>query len=603
MFIEQAQAISDEFRIADHREIDEWCTAHVKMGSWSPRQGDFEPDPWMIEPLRVLRARTVHILTLVAATGGGKSTIAEMFLLWLIENSPGFTAWFCHDIEARKKFAETRIGPMLRSCQRIRRFFPANSDHARTLSILFPHMSFVMEVAIESHAQSMHVCNAILDETWLYAPGMLQQIRKRTNKFAHRRKIIELSTGSILGDETDESFRIGTAREWQLQCPACQQRHVPIWKPAQAGAIGGVIWDQGARRSDDTWSHRRVAESVRYQCPLCGAELTPDKKTSLKMNAGGAYTSANPDAEPGHESMHWDSLTSDFDQLPTVAVEFIQATEALKRGSTELLQEWEQKRMARAWEDRPPTQEIVQIESDYALGSTWIEETNRFMVVDVQADHFWVLIRMFSDDGRSRLWDYRRVDSWGAVRDHQVKSKVEDSKVAVDSTHFTDVVWTECCRYDWSAITGMKAPKGFRRDLGDGRYIDEPAQPAQGRGVPMREAKGSSVSSCFRLLVSEVMTASILLRCRAGEVPGWSTPRPLPEDYHAQMKARVLRPKRHPLTGQFVWEWVTVGRCGEHAWDCERYCLAMAHMGGLLMPVYVDDEPKETNDAKSNRAS
>ena len=40
-----------------------------------------------------------------------------------------------------------------------------------------------------------------------------------------------------------------------------------------------------------------------------------------------------------------------------------------------------------------------------------------------------------------------------------------------------------------------------------------------------------------------------------------------------------------------MWEWRTIGKCGEHLWDCERYQLAAAQLAGLLAPVVIATTP------------
>ena len=47
-------------------------------------------------------------------------------------------------------------------------------------------------------------------------------------------------------------------------------------------------------------------------------------------------------------------------------------------------------------------------------------------------------------------------------------------------------------------------------------------------------------------------------------------------------RARVRRARQQERTGQTIWEWVTVGRSGEHLWDCERFQIAAAYLGEIL---------------------
>jgi hypothetical protein len=78
------------------------------------------------------------------------------------------------------------------------------------------------------------------------------------------------------------------------------------------------------------------------------------------------------------------------------------------------------------------------------------------------------------------------------------------------------------------------------------------------------------------------MTADSMDLIRSGKAEGWTIARDTPEDHRRQIAARVRRTRPNPKTGQMQTEWITVGRDGEHLWDCERYQIAVAWQAGLI---------------------
>lgn len=577
------RSLADAFKAADTRQIWEWAADNVNVGSWSPWPGKFSVahTPWLMEPLRALRRQTCHRITIVAAAAGGKSTAGELFMAWCIRNDPGFFCWFSHVENTAKEFAETRLWPFLESVPEVKAIMPSGADRhkKRADGIIFPHMALLALPANETSAQSKHIRYAVFDEPWLYKPGILAQLHKRTTKFAHNRKILELSTGSILGDETDQAYKSGTRREWQFKCPSCDLLHAPIFSPPRLDEPGGVRWSPDCRVGGGAYDFQKVRETVYYECPGCRTHYRPSEENQHKLNRRGCYTAA---AESEHESFHWPAWVSDFRLLGDFAVEFLQAKAALKRGTTELLQEFTQKREAAAWDasviDAEPIRQVI---STYDMGDDWPEAEARFGTVDVQKHHLWFLVRDWKQGPESRLVAAQKVMTWDELRQLQLKYGIEDRFMFVDSSHFTELVYGQCCRWNWNALKGEKASAGFQVE-DDRGMLRVPVAASNSQGMPAQLPSDATVTACDLLRISEEMTAESLHLFRTGRAHGWTVPRNPPAEYLDQMAARVRRSKQHKTTGQTIWEWVTVGKCGEHLWDCERYQLAAAFLAGFL---------------------
>ncbi len=416
------------------------------------------------------------------------------------------------------------------------------------------------------------------------------QLHKRTTKFAHNRKILELSTGSVAGDETDQAYHGGSRRDWQFKCPVCWHLHVPFFSPERLDAPGGVRWAAECKKDSGVYDFDMVRKTVFYECPSCREQFKPTEENQHKLNAGGRYTGSDEIFE--HESCHWSALVSDFRLLGDFAVEFLQAKAALKRGSTELLQEFTQKRLAEAWDSsRIDAEPIRLVESTYDLGDPWTEAELRIMTVDVQKHHLWALIRDWKEGPESRLVWAGKIMTWDELRNKQVEHGIEDRFVFVDSSHFTELVYGQCCRFDWNAIKGEKAQSGFTVDI-DGMQYRVPVAASNSKGTPAQLPADAPFTACELFRVSEEMTAESLHLFRTGRANGWTVPRNPPAEYLEQMSARVRRSRQHKLTGQTVWEWVTIGKAGEHLWDCERYQLAAAFLANILEGKKL--EPKGT---------
>ena len=554
--------------------VSEWARANIVVGSWSSRTGRYEPDPWTIQPMDTLGIVGPRRMIIVAPAGGGKSTIGEVFVSWAIENAPGLTAWYTPTEKTTKEFAETRLMRFLSACPSLSRWFDSMPRHARRNEALhFPHMSLLALPANVSNAQSKHLRHLVMDETHEYDPGMVSMLEKRTREYRHNCTKLLISTGSEEGDQTDVAWHDGTKQRWQIVCPICGHVHVPKWE--------NVRWDPEAKR-EGIWDKRRVAESTHYTCPSCSAEIAANSANAIKINSisrGAGYTEPAADAVPRTWSFHWNCITSGFDNLGANAVDFINAMASARRGGVELMKDFTQKLLAEAWADKPPEISIAKPTNGYKLGEPVPDECLRLMAVDCQQTHFWAVVRSYSRT-TSRPIAVARLESRESVREFQIANRVADNGVLIDSGHFTDSVYTACCRYGWVATKGESVAGGYVIEK-DGVKLRAPCRVSESRPAPQFIEPGSVQPSCDLLLVSEELTSQVLDRCRSGKLDSWSVADDMPESYTAQMNARRRIMKRNTRDGSPEWEWRTFGKCGEHLWDCERVLLAAAYEAGV----------------------
>lgn len=451
-----ASIYSDGFRLPEKLEIDDWARRNIHIGSWSPWEGPFYPEktPWIIEPLRTLAARGPKAVMIAGPAAGGKSTIGEVFAAWAVNNAPGPLVWYAQDEDAAKEFAETRVQRFLESCELVRRWFPADRHQRRTQSILFPHMSLLIQAANIGNAQSKHIRHLIMDEPHLYKSGIFTALLSRTTRFSHNRTILGISTGSTEGDEFDLAWRSGTRQEWQFRCPECGENHVPHFDRQDGAQFGGVTWDQDAKKLDGTWDYKRVARSVRYECHKCGRAFEPSPANGYRLNEGGCYTLPATDAQPEWSSFHWNAVASDFSQLAGVVTMFLKAVAASKSGDLAPLKDFVQKKKAEAW--REDIQNQTRTELIVGASEPPLEDAAKFMAVDCQEvePYFWFGVREFDRAGNSRRVDFGSCNSFEELRATQLKHGIPDHFVGIDSGYRATDVYRECLRW------GRPIPRG-----------------------------------------------------------------------------------------------------------------------------------------------
>ena len=146
------------------------------------------------------------------------------------------------------------------------------------------------------------------------------------------------------------------------------------------------------------------------------------------------YVRTNLNASPENVGFHWNALCAmSWGRLAEL---YLRAKAAAKQGDLEPLRQFYQKRLALPWRDYLEDFKLEIMPSGYRLGETWDDEAAvskhgklltppfdadqvasplRFMTVDCQMDHFFVIVRGWSLDGSSRLVWRERVPTWDEV--------------------------------------------------------------------------------------------------------------------------------------------------------------------------------------------
>ena len=175
---------------------------------------------WLKQPFECITDPNIREITILGPAGSAKSLLGEIFIAWLIENAPGFTYYVWPTDDDGKDAMEDRILPMLENNEFLLKRLPVDRSKKRITKIIFSNMSLYSLGANERNAQSKRVKYLITEEPHTFEPGMLTQFRKRTEAVRNY-KILHLSTGSVLEDQTDETFKAGSQHEWHVACPKC----------------------------------------------------------------------------------------------------------------------------------------------------------------------------------------------------------------------------------------------------------------------------------------------------------------------------------------------------------------------------------------------
>ena len=552
-------------------DVVEWACKYVKLPQ-SARSPNFDiaSTPWLRWPMLQVADDDNKEVVVMAPVGSGKTTMLEGLLPWIIAEEPGPTLITMQTDDDARAWVDTRFHPSLKSNVKVSPLLPSgkNRGNFRKGEILFSHMPLHIGGANLANLQSKSIRWVYCDETWLWKDGMLEEARRRTHDRWNSRVVL-VSQGGFEGDQLDNAFNDALIHDYCFKCPNCDARQTYQWKQVKYDKI---------KTEADEWDWEAIGKTVFYECANEDCkEHFPDKvDIRRKLAASGDYVSRGNNAKPGRMAATYPAMCVWWIPWAKLVNEWITSQEERKRMNLAPMRQFVQKRLAQSWVE---PNEVVSLKGatdayrmkdEFFNGERWSEENFRFMCVDVQQDHFWVVIRAFSIEGKSRLLYEGKIDEWEGLRMLRERMKVPNRCVFVDRGYRPDTVALECKKSmtaddpnPWNCLLGEES-NGYATKVRKRRVIKPFSSIQRARttaGVYYKYVKFSN------LLAKDTLSA--LMR---GEGSGWQIPTDHSKEYLKQMQNEQ---KVEVSPGKWRYKvkkhWV-----GNHLWDCETMQIVAA---------------------------
>ncbi len=566
----------EAWRPPDRRPVWEWCEENIHSIPYSPMPGRFRVgnSPMLREVMEAIVSPRVRLVSIVASVQSSKSTGAELALCYIVANLPGPTLWLDQTDEDAKDQSEGRLQKLMEECPPVKALFPADKNKKRNATIHFANgmTLWVVGAHNKSNLQRRSIRWLIGDETWRWPQGHMAEAEARVTAFGWLGKCIFMSQGGFEGSDTHRKHATTDQREWEYTCPHCGKEQPFLW--------ANVHWASDCKDEAGEYDFPRVRESVRLVCEGCGHEFRDTDETRRRLNAAARFVRLNPKAAKENVGFHWNAIaTMSWGALAEL---YLRAKVAAKKGDTAPLIQFYQKRLGLPWNEFQESYKVEQSLSDYLLGESWIEETSiegiplRFLTVDVQKDHFYTVVRAWSDGGSSRLLACQKVFSWEALEELQHQFGIHASLVFIDAGFSTYDVYAKCAEHGWNALMGDRRTTYPHRTK-SGKLIQRYYSPC--RRISVGRGRTAAMYYWSNLSVKDA-----LARLRANtEGATWEIPRDAPSDYLDQMDSE----RRVMERGK--WRWVQVQSRANHYFDCEAMQVAAAFM---LKLVGVESSPE-----------
>ena len=571
----------------------EWLEQNVVL---TERESQSEPGrfstrnrPYVREPLECFRDKRVTDLTLCFGTQTAKTLTVMGGTAWKLCNDPMNTLWVMPNRDLAESFSTNRWLPFVEGCERLAAQKPRDRHLWKKLEQYFARatLNFVgsnSPANLASRPSGLLLMDEIdkFDLKSDREAGALQNAEERTKSFPYPLRV-KTSTPTKESGEIWREFLDGDQRFFYVPCPFCK---IPIrllwaqvrwWEHAE---------DESMTKGHDgrmAWDMDKVRRNTFYRCQECERKVLDQMKISMLRHEESRWKPHNTHALTGRRSYHLNSLYAPLKetQWGNLAVKWL-----LTKGSTTRRHAFINSTLAEVWNDEQaiddePINTLVFSEADLPTQRIPI------MTVDVQENHFWVVIRTWGHpDGpngqESWLLFAERVETQEELEKLQLDYIVDSKNVGLDMAHRPNKVAAMLVKNGWRGLWGSER-QGFIHNLENGYKLIREYSPVQFRDphlgtIHQNEANEKAM---FLYWSNDRIKDRLEVLRHATDPARWHVHANITKDYVHQMNSEIKTSKVSQKTGRLTFFYRQV-RKANHLRDCEAMQIVMALKNGIL---------------------
>lgn len=561
--------------------VSEWADANRYLDALTSA----EPGQWMTDRTPYLKGimdafvdPMVEEITIMASTQVGKTESMFNMLGFAIDQDPAPTLWVMPREPDARGISADRIEPMIKLSPALDLHVTENEDDITRLEIKLDRMVIYFAGANSPAALAQKPIRYLfLDETDKYPrfsgreADPIKLATERTRTFWNR-KIVKCSTPTTRDGYIFREYERTDKCRYFVPCPHCGHYQSLIFSQLK--------WPD-EERNPEAIKDGKVAW---YECIGCKQKIRDIDKHKMMLEGLWAPEGTRIDSGRVKDKISqatkkgfWiNALYSPWITFSEIAAEFLRSREAI-----ELLMNFVNSWLAEIWEEKAEEtkeEKVFEKQGDYPEGLVPSGAIVLTGGVDVQKDHFYVVIRGWGIGEESWLIRACRVEAWEDVTAVLFKTDYkrpdgEPFKVrlsCIDSGFRTDEVYELCRR--WRDVS--------RAIKGESHLSGVPYKPTRIDRNPKTGAVIEGGLSLWRLdtsLYKDKVTR--MVGSSPGDPSQWHVFNGISEEYARQFCAEhkvLIRDKKSGRTWE-EWKKKSAG-ASNHYWDAEIYSAAAADM-------------------------
>jgi len=604
------QAFSKGFQKVFQGNLWQWCEQNLTLpvGAYAIT-GPFNTQisPYLNKPMEDMTDPAIRQVNIASSTQTGKSLIQEVLAPYIVLQDPSpVLRVFPTDVMA-STCMNTRILPLLRTNANTNNLLNLAKYNGKT-GVLNLGNQFIKACGTsENNLHSLSIKTAILDEVWLYDDAnVVDKVRSRLSAFENSSKLILTSQPDTEGSQLHKEYMKGNVYHYGWTCPSCKKLQPYEFQGTKDGKHYGLVWTP--QNEEKTLTPDERTDNTRMVCQHCFHEVTDTEDNRIAMVQNGAYIQIKT-GDRTINSYSWPTYVNKDITYKKIAMQYFKAKEVYdKTGIDNDMKLFRNQKLAQFWKigEQITAPKLLQ---DTSLGSEeWLDETHRFLTVDVQAGHMYWLVTAWSNKvSEARLVDWGVCVGFDELVNIRKKYNVSPISVGIDSG--TDTV----ALYKESILRGEKFKRRDNREIwatwiclkGDGGHITprvdylHPDGQRRYYGVESRPDPQWPAGSPWakhratHYVWSNLSIKTVLSSMIAGKLPfNFRFNKRADETFTAHMDSERLDPK----TGRYK---PKTESTPNHLWDCMCMALVMALMARCFIPEATIGEDEAIKQAKA----
>lgn len=474
----------------DRLSVSEWAMQRRKL---SPKTSEFDGNwthdysPFLVEIMDRLSDVGTRQVTVQKCTQGGGTEITLNFFGWAIEESPGPLLMVMPTETDANRRVNTKIRFMFESTPSLLRHLPngrldnLNIGKETILDNMILYLGWSgSPAALADNA----VCYVILDEVGKYPMGAGKEADPvslaydRLRTFYTRSKLLLTSSPVLEDDLINREYKQGDRRKWWSMCQHCGEFHVLKWE--------NVVLDKTAQGKLLDPKQYETGDHSRYVCPICGVGWSEQERWLAA--AAGRWCPEGCKVVSGrivgdvpvttHHSYNITSfmLYPAFNTIARLSKKWVEAQVHRKAGDIGPLQNVINSEFGEPWVEAEKETDKDKLRThigNYRMGT--VPEGVRLLTVgiDVQDDHFWVIVigwGVWSESwliyaGRIQSGDTRFLENYRVLKEFLYRSwasAVPDepgwylNRAGIDSRYRQDTVFDFCREFHGNPLVPVR---------------------------------------------------------------------------------------------------------------------------------------------------
>lgn len=585
----------------------EWCERNIQLDYG---QFDRNKHPLIVEPLRAAANMRGGMVGLIGSVQHIKTLCAQLLHLYTAKVAPCRAAHYDLTRDSLKEFSDDKFTPLLNGTEAVRQILHADRRANTAFYKSFP-FGFIrlLSAGVLANRNSKTLEMVTLDEAWAYEAGWIDQIKDRLTSNRWSWRMFLPTSGQTAGSEVDKLWNRSTQKVWHVPCPYCGEMIDYIWtQPRQKDGVqlpGGMKFASGdeVMTASGEPDYQIIAESTYYECQNCAGRVDYNPATVHERNLSGQYIQQNKNGDPKIDFYNYNAIS--HVPWPELACMFYDAVTAKNRGDLEAIENFVRKRLAQPWDKSKyiTLSDDEDCAGDYEVGQLWNDADFYFCTIDVQKDHYFYVIRAWTNGIESRL-----IEAHKAVSDMQIvemcekyeipQNGIEKSRVFIDGNYNTTEVQRLAAKNGWIVLRGDSC-KLFRHKDGSRKLYGEPQYIDTWQGTDEGEGK---VKYCVQFWYAENEARLRFATLRGIVTPKrlWTYPKNVGVDYIKQLNSWKQVAKVNKKDDSIYYDFIKISR-KDHFYDCEKTQIVSAQMAGLAGMI-VKEKKQEDKKEKPEAA-